>query len=83
MAKMTQKKIIELNKEKFDAVYFDDGIRVLIYGNISKMSAIEELLKFQNLRLKKPITMILIPIGKIPDVFVNRKIEDYQQFIGD
>ena len=32
-------------------------------------------------RLKKPITMILIPIGKIPPVFVNRKIEDYQQFI--
>ena len=81
MAKMTQKKVIELNKEKFDAVYFDDGIRVLTYGNITKMSAIEELLKYQNLRLKKPITMILIPIGKIPPVFVNRKIEDYQQFI--
>lgn len=80
MSKLSQAKIIDLNREKFDAVYFLDGQRILTYGSINKMTALEEQMKFQK-RHKSPITMILIPEGVKPVLEHSRDIDDYYKYL--
>lgn len=80
MSGLTQKQIIDLNRTKYDAVYFLNGERILTYGPINKMTALEQQMKYQR-KHNSPITMILLPEGKMPPLEHARDMNDYYKYL--
>ena len=80
MSGLTQKQIIDLNRIEYDAVYFLNGKRILTYSSINKMTALEQQMIYQRMHAK-PITMILLPEGKMPYLKLTRDIEDYHKYL--
>lgn len=57
--KMSHKKLIELNQDHFEAIFFVEGKRVLTYGGVTRMQIVL-MLQERQLAHAAPVTVYII-----------------------